>query len=395
MPALLSKNPESFTPSKSDVSFVCNVIGVYNLPPPPSPTPSLPLITVTVNESTLSTTSPKSKHPVNLSYRYDSTLTFPLNSTNSNSTATFKVVQSGIELSSYTLNLSSITLSHKNNPEPFQKTLTLHTQTPTNLPPTLRCTLTLTSSYRREVKLLTSTAKGYFNLVDSVSDAVTPSVRAVKSKVVTKYALIPLLPFLVTSACLAPFIAGVGIIGLPLFLPLAALCFLVTLCVSCVMGVFWFSREEGRERVSRLIGGSFKSLEGTKVYQQVVYDFGDRPSAVVMCKTFLPVDAGSRLLLSLLIDFVGSCSYLLPGAGEAFDVFWAPMQTLMLVSMYGDGNKSIKYVSMAEELLPFTDVLPTACLGWMKEHGMEVWEGSIRGKIFKKGKVESVVEKRE
>ncbi|GMH69776.1 hypothetical protein TrLO_g4970 [Triparma laevis f. longispina] len=391
MPKALKNHPETTKSSGCGVEFVCNVIGVYNLPPPPSPTPSLPLVTVTVNESTLLTSTPKSKHPVNLSYRYDSALSFPIQKETADATITFKA---GVELSSATMNLSEVSISHKNNPEPVQTTLTLKTKTPTNLPPTLRLSLTLTSNYRPEISVLSTTASSYFNLVDSLVNAVSPTLQIVKEKVYTKYALIPLLPVLVTGACLAPVVAGVGIIGLPLFLPLAALAALFTFAAGCCMTVFYFSTESGRSKVNRALGGSIQTIANTRTYQQVVYEFGKRPSAVSMCKTVLPIDAGSRLVLSLLIDFVGSCSYLLPGAGEAFDVFWAPAQTLLLVAMYGDKNSSIQYISFAEEMLPFTDVLPTASLGWLKEHGPEVWEGKIKAKVFK-GKATSVAEKRE
>jgi len=331
---------------------------------------------------------------VNLSYRYDSALSFPIQKETADATITFKVIQAGVELSSATMNLSEVSISHKNNPEPVQTTLTLKTKTPTNLPPTLRLSLTLTSNYRPEISVLSTTASSYFNLVDSLVNAVSPTLQIVKEKVYTKYALIPLLPVLVTGACLAPVVAGVGIIGLPLFLPLAALAALFTFAAGCCMTVFYFSTESGRSKVNRALGGSIQTIANTRTYQQVVYEFGKRPSAVSMCKTVLPIDAGSRLVLSLLIDFVGSCSYLLPGAGEAFDVFWAPAQTLLLVAMYGDKNSSIQYISFAEEMLPFTDVLPTASLGWLKEHGPEVWEGKINAKVFK-GNAKSVVEKQE
>ena len=76
----------------------------------------------------------------------------------------------------------------------------------------------------------------------------------------------------------------------------------------------------------------------------------------------------AKLLVSLAIDFVGSCSYLLPGVGEAFDLGWAPTQTIMISAMYDDTTPSLKYVSFIEEILPFTDVVPSATIGWSKEY---------------------------
>jgi hypothetical protein len=76
-----------------------------------------------------------------------------------------------------------------------------------------------------------------------------------------------------------------------------------------------------------------------------------------------------------VLDGLGSASYLLPGLGEGFDVAWAPIQTILIMALYNHNNAPsamdyLKYVSMAEELLPFTDVLPTATIGWCMEYGI-------------------------
>ena len=68
-----------------------------------------------------------------------------------------------------------------------------------------------------------------------------------------------------------------------------------------------------------------------------------------------------------MIDIVGSCSYLIPVVGEGFDTPWAPLQTVLLMAMYNEASPRLKYVSFAEELLPFTDLLPSATCGWLME----------------------------
>jgi hypothetical protein len=88
-----------------------------------------------------------------------------------------------------------------------------------------------------------------------------------------------------------------------------------------------------------------------------------------------------KLLTSLTLDFLGSCSYLIPFAGEAFDLFWAPFQTICIQSMYDSQSPSLKYLSFAEEIIPFTDAIPTACLGWVKEFGPELL--SVGGETVK------------
>jgi hypothetical protein len=69
-----------------------------------------------------------------------------------------------------------------------------------------------------------------------------------------------------------------------------------------------------------------------------------------------------------VIDFIGSSSYLLPGVGEGFDVAWAPIQTILLMAMYDETMPSLKYISFMEEILPFTDVLPSGTLGWCRQY---------------------------
>jgi hypothetical protein len=74
------------------------------------------------------------------------------------------------------------------------------------------------------------------------------------------------------------------------------------------------------------------------------------------------------------MDALGSSSYIIPGIGESFDVVWCPCQTLLIKSMYGTTSPNLMYVSFAEEFLPFTDVLPSATIGWLTEFGPELVE---------------------
>jgi hypothetical protein len=76
-----------------------------------------------------------------------------------------------------------------------------------------------------------------------------------------------------------------------------------------------------------------------------------------------------KLLVSLLIDFVGSASYLVPLAGEMFDLGWAPVSMVLVGALYDDVMPNLKYVALAEELLPFTDITPSATIGWCGEFG--------------------------
>jgi len=85
-----------------------------------------------------------------------------------------------------------------------------------------------------------------------------------------------------------------------------------------------------------------------------------------------------KLILSLVIDFIGSCSYLLPVVGEGFDLAWAPIQTIFLMAMYDDRMPGLKYVSFIEEILPFTDLLPSGTLGWVREFSPLLMEEGLK-----------------
>ena len=70
----------------------------------------------------------------------------------------------------------------------------------------------------------------------------------------------------------------------------------------------------------------------------------------------------TKLLLSLLIDFVGFASFGLPGVGEAGDLAWAPISGLLISFLYG--NALLGGLGFLEELLPGADFIPTATIGW-------------------------------
>ena len=68
-----------------------------------------------------------------------------------------------------------------------------------------------------------------------------------------------------------------------------------------------------------------------------------------------------KLLACLAIDVVGSSSEIIPILGELTDVVYAPIAATLLRSLYG-GSNVIFALEFAEEILPFTDILPLATL---------------------------------
>ena len=82
------------------------------------------------------------------------------------------------------------------------------------------------------------------------------------------------------------------------------------------------------------------------------------------------------LILGLLFDGIGMLSFSIPLLGEFSDVIWAPLSAYLMTRLYkGNSGKVAGIFSFLEELLPFTDVIPSFTLMWMYIH------------VFKKNKV--------
>ena len=71
------------------------------------------------------------------------------------------------------------------------------------------------------------------------------------------------------------------------------------------------------------------------------------------------------LLYALIIDLIGMLSYLVPAAGDIVDFIWAPISGLLIYLLF---RKNIGIlggiVGFIEELMPQTDIIPTATILW-------------------------------
>eukprot|EP00520_Triparma_pacifica_P015420 CAMPEP_0118667748 /NCGR_PEP_ID=MMETSP0785-20121206/19961_1 /TAXON_ID=91992 /ORGANISM="Bolidomonas pacifica, Strain CCMP 1866" /LENGTH=352 /DNA_ID=CAMNT_0006562241 /DNA_START=191 /DNA_END=1249 /DNA_ORIENTATION=- len=335
----------------------------------------------------MSTSTPKSKHPINPSFRFDNELRFKTLTLSSiySSTAVFKVIQSGSEIASCALKLNTIPLGKG----PIERTLNLSPPTAgpesvaekndkVDTPATIRLNLELKGPLRSEVLAVQTAFTTYFGLIDSLVEVTSPPATKVFNALNTKYAIIPALPVLITLACATPVVLGVCIVGLPFFLPIIMIVGIFAGLTASTGLVLYLSTPHGRKRVNKFSAPFVKNAVSSSVGQQFLYETGARPSPVTLAEHTIPQDMTGKLITSLALDFMGSCSYLIPGAGEAFDLFWAPFQTVCIQAMYDKSNPYIKYVSFAEEIIPFTDALPTASLGWVKEFGPIILENGIK-----------------
>ena len=77
-------------------------------------------------------------------------------------------------------------------------------------------------------------------------------------------------------------------------------------------------------------------------------------------------EALNKLFLSIAIDIIGMATYIVPVAGEAGDLAWAPISAYLIYQLYGNGV--ISGLAFAEELLPGLDIIPTATIAWILEN---------------------------
>ena len=71
------------------------------------------------------------------------------------------------------------------------------------------------------------------------------------------------------------------------------------------------------------------------------------------------------LIACILLDATGYLSYMLPLLGEWTDIVWAPLSAYLFYRMFGGKTGKIGGLfNIAEELLPFTDFIPTFTIGY-------------------------------
>jgi len=72
------------------------------------------------------------------------------------------------------------------------------------------------------------------------------------------------------------------------------------------------------------------------------------------------------LVLGILFDAIGMLSFSVPLIGEFSDVIWAPFAGFLMTWMYkGPVGKVGGVVTFLEEILPFSDFIPTFTLTWI------------------------------
>jgi hypothetical protein len=222
--------------------------------------------------------------------------------------------------------------------------------------PSVRLRLTLRGPYRPEIALVIGLAQQWFAVVDRVEAYVKHKVPSLPSQ-----------NYLLLLLAASPLI----LVSLPVLLPL--LLVLVVIAAIGILGwaLLWASTKSGRAQLSAWWHPSWTRFSHSPTGQRLLYQTGPRPSPVEITRALLlPQNMWTKLAVSLTIDTIGNASYLLPVVGELADVSWAPLQTLLIMAYYDASSPNLKYLSFLEELLPLTDCVPSATLGWLMEFGL-------------------------
>jgi hypothetical protein len=89
-----------------------------------------------------------------------------------------------------------------------------------------------------------------------------------------------------------------------------------------------------------------------------------------------------KLLAVIGIDLLGVISYALPAIGELSDILIAPLSALLLFAVFK--SKKAAIVGFTEEILPFTDIIPTGILCWISRYviqGKATFEKFVQEKM--------------
>lgn len=73
-----------------------------------------------------------------------------------------------------------------------------------------------------------------------------------------------------------------------------------------------------------------------------------------------------NLILGIVFDAIGMLSFTVPFIGEFSDVIWAPIAGYLMTMMYkGTVGKVGGIFAFLEEILPFSDFIPSFTLTWI------------------------------
>jgi hypothetical protein len=356
-------------PSSNKGALVCTILSAYDLPAKEQPLS----IALTVCGKVVTSGPPSARHKDRNSFKFstDNTLRLeaPLSAMYS------QKARLVVQYKDVTQNLFADIVV---NSLKVQETswLILNLPSKDEIPPSLRLELRLEGPYRAEIGAMLAMASSWFGLMDHVEAATVDVLQKFPRLPSSNTLLIPAVPLATALVVLSPIVLGIAIAGLPFLIPILVVVGTILLSFSGIIVALCASTSAGRQYVASMAGPAVTYVISSASGQSLVYDTGPRPTPVSVARLVLPTELVAKLLVSLTMDLIGSSSYLLPVVGEGFDLAWAPIQTILIMAMYDDVAPNLKYLSFIEEVLPFTDVVPSATIGWLTEFGPTLLSGA-------------------
>lgn len=171
-----------------------------------------------------------------------------------------------------------------------------------------------------------------------------------------------------TSPVWLPLTLLVGIMGAPVWFVVAVAGSLVL--VFAVLSTVVTVKAVRSARLKAAVTQFLRSPQGQLLlFEGAATEQGMSPSQLAArIQQHVMENPSSKLMASLAIDFLGNATFVVPGLGELADVLWAPVSAKLVSGMYSESSPHAKYVAFFEELLPFTDFIPTATLAWCVLH---------------------------
>mgnify|MGYP005847802599 CR=1 FL=1 len=244
---------------------------------------------------------------------------------------------------------------------------------------TIRLQVTLKGSLRPEIANIVTISRSWFRFMDRIEDR---CIRMIPSQSPTSIPnknmfLIPVVPVLTAVVVMAPILAGCTVVFLPIMVPILVAILILAIGATGMGLLLYGSTSRGRQWIGpHIIRPLYQSMLQTETGQALLYPLGPRPTPVSMARLVLPEHMWGRLAVSLCVDAIGSSSYLIPVLGEVLDCSWAVLQTAIIMAMYDTTTPQLKYVSFLEEILPLTDVVPSATIGWACQFGPQLWNNN-------------------
>eukprot|EP00903_Cladosiphon_okamuranus_P007634 g7403.t1 len=232
--------------------------------------------------------------------------------------------------------------------------------------PNLVFSASLQSSFRPPVESLARLLQGCATTVDLALDTVSQQTDRVAPFLSSRAALVPKVPAGIVVLASLPLVCVLGIAGLPLLVPFLAVVTVGGGVGALLAATIWVFSRGGRAWVQGVVQPVYDKVG--REDPEVLFPIGAGPSPARIARCLVPTGMWAKLAMSILVDTIGCTSYTVPVLGESADVLWAPMSYLIIDAMYHDSSPWAGVFGAMEELLPFTDVIPTATLAWMKEY---------------------------